>query len=68
MADELDSEQEKVAQQAEDRAARRYREARDAGWSRADAHTFSLSELDIGKLRELAAAGCPAPTAARILL
>lgn len=68
MSDTSDSEQEKEYQEEETRVARRYREARDAGWPRDDAHTFSLSELDIGKLRALKNAGCPGELAAGILL
>lgn len=69
MADDTsDSDLDRVEQAADDRVARRYREARDADWPREEAHVFSVSELDIGKLRALKNAGCPGQVAARILL
>jgi hypothetical protein len=68
VTDANDSDRDRVDQAEEDRVARRYREARDAGWPRDAAHAFSLSELDIGKLRALKNAGCPGELAAGILL
>lgn len=47
---------------------RRYKEARRAGLSIAEAQLFADSAADVGELRHLVAAGCPPPLIARIVL
>jgi hypothetical protein len=47
---------------------RRKIEALEDGMSVVEARLFSESEIDIGKLRELVATGCPPELLARILL
>lgn len=64
---DTDHEQERVEQAEEDRLSRRYFEARQYGFTREEATAFSNGDVDIGELRRLIAAGCPAATAARIL-
>jgi len=46
----------------------RYRQARKAGLSFAEAHLFAASDADVGVLRFLAAKQCPADLIARILI
>lgn len=47
---------------------RRFQEALDAGLPVAAAFEFAHSQADIGELRALVKAGCPADTIARIVL
>ena len=47
---------------------RRYREARQAGLSIAEAELFAGSDTDTGDLRRLVQAGCPPGLIARILI
>lgn len=47
---------------------RRYKEARQAGLSIAEARLFSESNQDIGTLRKLVAGGCPPRLIAEIVV
>lgn len=47
---------------------RRRREALAAGMSPVEARLFAESEIDIGQLRHLVAAGCPDSLLAKVLL
>lgn len=68
MADEEhDLERERREQDEEDRASRRYYEARQFGFSRVEAETFRDGDAEIGELRRLVEGGCPVATAVRIL-
>lgn len=45
----------------------RFREAREAGLTRLEAHRFALGETPLQMLRRLRADGCPSATIARIV-
>jgi hypothetical protein len=47
---------------------RRYEEALAAGLDTTDAHTFAVSDRDIGELRRAVQKGCPPQLLARIVL
>jgi hypothetical protein len=47
---------------------RRCREAQDAGMTKVEARLFAESEVDVGLLRKLVSAGCPAAKLAGVLL
>lgn len=46
----------------------RYHQACQAGLTRVEARLFAESDTDIGLLRQLVAAGCPAQLIARIVI
>lgn len=46
----------------------RYKQARKLGCSKSDARRFSISEGDIGLLRQLVTRGCSTPTAVEIVV
>lgn len=65
--DETDRDRERVEQAEEDRASRRYYEARQYGFSRSEAEAFRDGDAEIGELRRLVDGGCPVELAVRIL-
>ena len=59
--DELEQEQ------ADELASWRYQQARELGLCRRDAAGFALTGVPVAELLKLIVAGCPPPTALRIL-